>query len=314
MPLHSRAQNYIQIGNKMYRSTLIFLYMKSKIFFWLGILFMALSCNKIKIKNDLEKNELRGKVKSVKENYYEPEEKFGEIIKGEKCEKDVNGFEIGSFSVFNQKGYLVEVNNTSGLWNELVFNPMLNINKAIFHYDKSGVLKTVECFDKVGNKRGLDEYFYDKKGRIIELNEYEHKTLNYKVKIKYKKGLIERSIYDREGRLCYKTETKEMNGLKMEVKDFLYEYDKQDSTTTAYTYDKKGNIAAMTRVNHGDISSHKYYYNDKNLCIKEIDSSNYGLDIYRFEYKYDSNNNWIQKISIENGKPYEILERIIKYY
>lgn len=38
-----------------------------------------------KVKNDLEELNLKGKVKSFKEFQYEAEDKFGEVIKEEKC-------------------------------------------------------------------------------------------------------------------------------------------------------------------------------------------------------------------------------------
>ena len=64
------------------------------------------------------------------------------------------------------------------------------------------------------------------------------------------------------------------------------------------------------------IESITYKYDDKG---NEIENSKFNADGYlkmKFNYKfnYDKNNNWINKIIVLDGIPYNITEREIVYY
>ena len=94
--------------------------------------------NKQKKKNDWEEMKLKGKVKSVKENYYKAIKKFGKVQKKEKVGN-------GQVSVFNDTGNIIE-------WRG---DLMLMMGPPTPFFVKK-----------------IRKYKYDGLGRVIEINSY----------------------------------------------------------------------------------------------------------------------------------------------
>ena len=69
------------------------------------------SCKQSEKKNDLTEENLKGKVKSIKETPYEAVDKFGQIEKGNVLYDDGT-----SFTIYNEKGNIIEENyhNSNG--------------------------------------------------------------------------------------------------------------------------------------------------------------------------------------------------------
>jgi YD repeat-containing protein len=193
------------------------------------LLFIPLvSCDK---KNSLSELNLNGKVKSVVTSYYEAEEKFRDIEKGE--------LEYSIEQEFNDDGNIVEGNsyNKEG---ELT-------SKSKFKYDDDGNLIEETIYDKEGELTYKWEYEYDDDGNLIESNRYNKEgELNFKLKFKYDDGnLIEEKQYNEEGELTDKWEFKyDDDGNQIKVKHTDYSSDTKETTTSTYKYeeyDKKGN-------------------------------------------------------------------------
>ena len=57
-------------------------------------------------------------------------------------------------------------------------------------------------------------------------------------------------------------------------------------------------------------------YNEKGNLINRsrIPNKNRTKEIWDYKYKYDSNDNWIEKVEYHNGKPIQIIKRTIEYY
>ena len=188
------------------------------------------SCKQSEKKNDLTEENLKGKVKSIKETLYEAVDKFGQIEKG-------NWFN-NYFTIYDKKGNIIEEND----------------------YDSDGSLNSKTT------------YKYDEKGNKIEENDY-----------------------DSDGRLDSKTTYKyDEKGNTIEKNYYSYSDGRLDSKIT-YKYNEKGNT----------IEENDYYYSDGRLDSKTT---------YKYKYEYDKNNNWTQKIQYRNTIPNIITERIIEYY
>ncbi|MDD3459341.1 MAG: hypothetical protein PHO74_07695, partial [Weeksellaceae bacterium] len=57
-----------------------------------------------------------------------------------------------------------------------------------------------------------------------------------------------------------------------------------------------------------------YHPNGRIFEIHLLDYSTNGTDIYRFEYEFDSNNNWVKCKITKNQTPAYIISRKINYY
>ncbi|MEO2072362.1 MAG: hypothetical protein ABGW99_13600 [Zunongwangia sp.] len=57
-------------------------------------------------------------------------------------------------------------------------------------------------------------------------------------------------------------------------------------------------------------------YNENGDLIKKMVKTNDGKtnDVWSYDFKYDSENNWIEKIEFKNNKPLRIVRRKIEYY
>ena len=119
------------------------------------------SCKQSEKKNDLTEENLKGKVKSIKETLYEAVDKFGQIEKG-------NWFN-NYFTIYDKKGNIIEEND----------------------YDSDGSLnsKTTYKYDEKGNK--IEENDYDSDGRLDSKTTYKYKyeydkNNNWTQKIQYR--------------------------------------------------------------------------------------------------------------------------------
>ena len=214
------------------------------------------SCKQSEKKNDLTEENLKGKVKSIKETLYEAVDKFGQIEKG-------NWFN-NYFTIYDKKGNIIEEND----------------------YDSDGSLnsKTTYKYDEKGNK--IEENDYDSDGRLDSKTTYKYDE---------KGNIIEENHYDSDGRLDSKTTYKyDEKGNTIEKNYYSYSDGRLDSKIT-YKYNEKGNT----------IEENDYYYSDGRLDSKTT---------YKYKYEYDKNNNWTQKIQYRNTIPNIITERIIEYY
>ena len=157
-------------------------------------------------KNDLTEENLKGKVKSIKETPYEAVEKFGQIEKG-----DMLNTYFTIFTIYNKKGNTIEEND----------------------YNSDGSL-----FSKF-------TYKYDEKGNIIEKNDYDSDgRLDYKTTYKYdeKGNMIEATYYNSDGRLSSKTTYKyDEKGNTIEENDYNSDSSLNSKTTYKYKYDKNNN-------------------------------------------------------------------------
>jgi hypothetical protein len=270
----------------------------------LAIILLNFSCNITnEQKNDLEKANLKGSVKSTTENTYQAIEKFGEVVKGGKNKLDIFSKD-NCITKYDVDGYLIESNGIipcKFLYNDknqLIEENEYTSNTKIFHiYDKDGFEIELNNFHKDTLVQKI-KYKNDKMGNKVEINSYDYSgKLYYKIKQIFNgRNLIESKEYDKNGKL---------------------------SGTTKRKYDKNGNEIEETIFDSNNIvfSKHNKKYDNNNNLIESkrfFDNAlweNENGITYRFEYKkLDSNKNWTELIEYENDIPTKITERTIEYY
>ncbi len=231
-----------------------------------------------KNKNDLLKDNLKGKIYSISKSVYNVIEILGESKKGDLKEKsttkyDANGNQV-EFIQYDADGN-IEWKNTYQINEE-------GNQKEINRYNPDGSLwlKFIYKLNELGNDIEMNEYLgngilysksvykYDEKGNKMERNEFNSNG-NLKSKDIYKfddfGNQIEWNWYDSNYKLICKTTSK---------------------------YDKNKNEIENKYILFSGSREHKLIY----------------------KYVYDDLTNWIIKLEYEDDKPQVITERQIEYY
>lgn len=275
--------------------------MKIKICTILIIFISFLACNLNNQKeNDIRQMNLNGKIKSITENSYYAVEKFGEIVKGEKKINFLN--KENHYLLFNENGYLVEEKND------------LVVYKAINKYNENNQLIENKTYSEEGDLTGKTINLYNNEGNLIESNQYYEDKLIHKGKFNYNDNIREINYYDEKGKLDLKQKNIYKN--KKLIENRSYDSDGNLTFLTKYIYDHSGNETEMISYNSlGNINQKIVSkYNNDNLIIESTDLYNDNETTKKYDYKLDSNKNWIQKIVFEFGRPDLIIERVIEYY
>ncbi len=255
---------------------------------------------------DLYSYELKGKVKLIVENSFEPEVKFGEIKKG----KNLNGYGCRDYTlIFNKLGKKIQEKNTCFA------------HQIEYIYDDNNNLELKNSFD-INKKLIFQEMFkYDINANCIETSYYKnHKLVGLK-KFNYdkNKNLIEENKYDAYGKLDEKTKNVyKDNNL---IKAMTYTGNGDLNYYIENIYDENKNLTeTMMYLGNGSIQEkNSYKYDENNYIIERIQLRNYldnSIVKWRFIYKFDKNKNWIQKIVFHDDStiPGQLEERRIEYY
>lgn len=281
------------------------------------LLFNLSACSVSIPENDLEKENLKGKVKSVKSEYYYATEKFGEAVKVGKVKPKIlyghpfyNSYQE-KYEIFDRNGFLSEKYSydTLGKIKSRMIVKRTDHPKVYedftYSYDdgveslSSGgtsvydVLKNIQIETTIisGDTIWVDIYKFDK-GRMVEHNNYSKDgSRNWKSTYEYKNigRLIVEDSQDEYEDIRTKT-TLDKNGkpILIESSDFSGEF----KSKKKYEYNE-----------YGDVISFKSY--TKNGHVESHDT---------YSYIYDDKGNWIQKTKFKDGKPAYITERVIKYF
>jgi YD repeat-containing protein len=272
---------------------------------------------------DLDKADLKGKVRNIEEIQYSAEEEFAQINKGEIIYRTLNEY--------NKKGNLSKKDE----YIECIFE--YHHDSDIYQYDEKGNL--IESYNKQSynkhrcyhtdsiTEENTVKYQYDKKGSLIEENRYDtDSNLKEKTVYKYdrKENLIEIDKYDSGGKLYY-TEICKYDRKKNLIENVVQEYNFRGVyNTTIYKceYDKKGNLIEKNAYDsYNNLKDRNTYrYDEKGNLIER---NYYYFDLnplkYTYEYKYDNKANWIEQIQYkeEDDKSKQVItitERKIEYY
>ena len=247
-------------------------------------------------KNDLAREGLKGKVKSVRTIGYLVIEADGEIEKGEPIPF--------MYVEYNDKGNRLEEKLSSpDRW-----------HRIIYIYDDNGNKIEEKKSDSTGNILNNVIYTYNKKGNQIEKSGYKLGKYNSNNIYTYnnkgyliKEGVYEKYrefyseiiyTYDKKGRVIEKSHY----GFDKEFEMYLL-------LKYIYTYNKKGNRIEEKEYNTSNeklTAKNTFTYNKKGNIVEEKSYSwdnKYGmLLIYRYIYTYDKKGNRIE------------MKRYLEYY
>lgn len=288
--------------------------MKSKailiISLFVFIIFSQTTIAQTKKKSDAEREGLRGKVKSVKEKYYEEKRIFFGLvpIKEEFWDK---------YKEYNRDGnikYEEKPSYHGGNYRDREFykyNERGDCVESIDSNYENGNIYTYPC---------RYEYIYDKQGNISEKKWYSYNKLNYNYCYKYDdKGNCIEELFEelKDSTFSKYIFIRDTNGRMIvweryiKLGDFhsklVYTLDEDGNRIKEEYYNKEGNKENETI----------YIYNYEHDVIMEV---NYDDKFKRFyskiyAYQYDDNFNWIKRIEYNKDMSIKyITKRKIKYY
>jgi hypothetical protein len=259
--------------------------------------------------NDLLKLNLKGDIKQIKQFTYVAIEKFGEIQKGELQPDIFSPENQNMILVFDNDGYIKERQN----------------------FDKAGMYsgKTIYNFNE--QKIIISTIGYNTKG-IIDFSQkgtYDAVKMTVKSIINYSDDYSVQSIdyYDNSNRKIKSDWFKEDGKLSSRT---IFKYDKEGNIIEENIYSSDGNLYAKNQfifdenrykiqtiqIFNSEQRNDYYKYDDFGNIIEEYGGkSSKDFNKYTYKYKYDSHNNWIERVSyLLNGElPVDLTERSIEY-
>jgi hypothetical protein len=201
------------------------------------------------------------------------------------------------------------------LRHETTYNEQGKITKKLY-YEPDGSLYEKESYDydDDGNKTkytyykvsfGTQNFSYDKKGNLIELDEdldpfYKSDIARYIYKYNESGSLIEEVSYTKQGKIFEKTIYSYKNG-KL-VKKLYRRPDKKTPAKTIYSYNSKGNNTKITFYWYNGSLSGIWIYDYDNMGNKtKWEKQHYYSGTYRGKsiYLYDKRGNNIQRTDLD---------------
>lgn len=259
-------------------------------------------------KNDLIEKNLNGKVKSLKKIGYYVIEENDVVKKGNKYE---GRFE--EIYLFNKDGNVTETKQIKSN------GDLYNIH--LFKYNEKGILIESEWYSEFG-KETVSIYKYDKQGYKIEwdINNIDG-SLSQKYTYKYddKGNQIESNWYN-TGDSSPITSVFTYDDKGNRIVDSYINSDGSVYDRTNYKFDDKGNVIERGEYELSFYFIYKFQreFDDKGNVTRteriKVDDNDKLLRKSLETFKYDFNNNWIERIVYENENPELIEERIIEYY
>lgn len=261
---------------------------------------------------------LKGKVKSVKQTSYKAEDSSGVIRMGIKKNASLGVTVNSNFNIlFDDKGRIIKEKyyKTSGELeitsnhsynntymeetDESDLNGKIQIHRSYKYNSKGEKIESSSflIYDDGGNFNNKMIFTYNDKGNLIGWDVYTTKNkINLQRKSIYKyddKGnQIENNMYTSKGIPAGK-ETYKYDEIGNITEQIYYNNDcKTIEKKLVFKYDKEGNVILKEQYQPTDKISKKWVY----------------------KYKYDKNNNWIERVDFENENAMFILERELEYF
>ncbi len=250
-------------------------------------------------KSDVQKESLRGKVKSMAVTGFVVVRVDGKLKKGREIHT--------STSKFNPKGNLLEYTSTEG--DDTVQDHHIHFKavKNTYKYDDNGVLVSNNRYNGNGQLEDSASYKVDARGNRIDWNTYKGDgTLewNYNREYDNQGNLLESSEYYR-GKLKNRHTYKYDDKLNI-IEENFFDGEGRLKLKEVFTYDDKKNITEVVDYNHnGNFQSrYTYKFDERGNQIEERAYDNEKSNKYKLLLtKYDSENNPIEVNQYaENGK------------
>lgn len=272
-------------------------------------------------KSDLEKDNIKGKVKYIEESTYFP--------KGLFC----NGKEMD----IHREYKITKFNRDGNIEHEIIrgyhdYNRRITpLKTIIYKYNSRG--QKQECFELKDSIVINDKYIYDSIGNLIEKASYDRlQELILRIIYRYdsKNNLVEIYRYWNKSDSLTRRYVFKYNDSIAEKIHYVfndkgqvimesYNYFFTEGDCDHYKYDSKGNQISLISYSNNKIyyRSERKYDDNNNLIEKRSYDSKDSLSLkHTMEYKYDKRSNWIWQKFLAGDKNNEdrIIERRIVYY
>jgi hypothetical protein len=249
-----------------------------KVYVLIAAFLLAIVSHSLGQKNDLEKLNLKGKIKFISELTYQPLQEGDMIIKGRMVQWYTNSFD--------QSGNKIE---------DIKYKSDSTIDKKyIYKYNSEGKRQELTMISGDDLLTLLIKYQYDSQGNLAEDISYDEKGQMDK-KIMYLYGdnglVMEENIYASSGELRQKLRYA-YNSEKLLVETSRYRGNGKLERRITYKHDNLGNE-----------TEEKTFSADGSLI-----STNSNV------YEFDHQGNWIRKTTLSSNLPVSITEREIIYY
>ncbi len=268
--------------------------MKNLLLFLSCFLFFSFTGGNKKPKNDLTKENIHGKVKSITTYYYVATDSIGILVKQK--------LSLNYTFTYDSSGFGTEY--------EVVNDTALPLIKAIYKHDSTGHIIEMDRYEHSNYMKDGDHlernlytytYRYDSHGNAVEIkaNKNGKRQIRYVRKFDANNNLLEEKVYQPQDSLC---------------------------NIITYLYDEKGNMTEMDTYNaHNAFQSSSKYQYDRQGNYTEDDEV-YGGGKYKDNTavtysNFDKHGNWLKNTSVRNDKTleednsmYSITERTIEYY
>ena len=261
--------------------------------------------------NTLEQENIKGKVLSYKSTVHEIVSYSNKLI----YKPDLKRNHVHETFLFDNNG------NYNEVMSQYLYLPNGRLEdiltKKEYKYDNDGKnveVVTYKVKDTVFTLLRKEINVYDSHGNNIEIIKYEKNDLKTKIIIKKEKGAVLQYYYDKDGELVNdiislkfdkkgnEIERINLNSQNNNVKSI--EIKKYDSNNNQIRYSYEGPIGKFEC---------EYKYDDNNNVIEKKCTSKSGTRYNRYEYVYDSYCNWIQKIETIDGKHENVTLRVYEY-
>lgn len=273
---------------------------------------------------NLESNELKGKVRKVTTSSFK-----GKKVNG-KIEKSGKGWqytwENDEELIFDTLGLLrLKKENKNGAFNRSYAIKLDASNRVVqlkdynhvtyFTYDSLNHISSSRVVNEWGFQFESHKYYYDKKNNLIKEEEFDSdepiclKIYSYDMFNKLIKTVIvlendvdvETYEYDKDHQLIKFECTNNEDG---KIESTTYQYANKQKTQEHNCDFEDGVVIA---------SNYSFFKNGDQIKYTETDEDGETISIQRNQYEYDDQGNWI-KMTIDNNGNYFIIERNISYY
>ena len=274
--------------------------MKTKIYL-LALLAFHCACNAENNDNNRAKNDLNGKIKSVKESYYRAANTKGDF--------KLRSINESTFNKEGNKTAYIQYTSEGDI-----------ISKQLYTYDDKNNLIEDNSYGSYGELSTKTTYTYDSKGNRVEEILFEDGFPPLKELYKYDDSvnMIEKKQYNPEG-ICWNKIVYSYDETGKMVEENRLGPDDAHIEKKLYKYDDNGNVIEVQSLSSLN-SSHNYktlsMYDNKNNLIEYSYLQDGSSAPFKttYSYEFDEPGNWIMSTEFKDGIPQNKTEREIEYF
>lgn len=260
---------------------------------------------------EIQYSELKGKVKSVRENSYAAKGKNENIRKG-KPKREYN----------SQHDYFVEFNEHGQRAYKEIYDKEVITKTITYTYDSLGYL----CKEVLHNSKGIAvdstviTNVLNQAGKPVKrIAKYSDQPNATEFIYTYDSLGIIHASFRRIGKDTSELKESAVYDANWRIqKNWVYDMKGNIFSTVEYVYDENGRRTSETfRDSKGAVMIIYRWKHDANGVLERREicrPTGQNCESWTFKYEFDSNGNWIRAIEYRNGKAVFIKERTITYH